>query len=61
MDIGLLPDGQAYKSQYYTYIMNGLLTQLVRIKPGHLIEEAHMRNRALPTGAMSRVGVSSDW
>ena len=47
VDVGLLPDGQAYKSQYYTYIMNGLLTQLVRIKPGHLIEEAHMRNRAL--------------
>lgn len=47
VELGLLPDGEAYKSQYYHYIMNGLLTQLVRIKPGHQIEEAHMRNRAL--------------
>ena len=45
--LGLVPDGDAYKSQYYTYMMNGLMTQLVRIKPGHQIEEAHMRNRAL--------------
>lgn len=45
--LGLVPDGNAYKSQYYTYMMNGLMTQLVRIKPGHQIEEAHMRNRAL--------------
>ena len=45
--MGLVPDGEAYKSQYYTYLMNGLLTQLVRIKPGHQIEEAHMRNRAI--------------
>ena len=44
---GLVPDAKAYESQYYTYMMNGLMTQLVRIKPGHQIEEAHMRNRAL--------------
>ena len=47
VELGLLPDAEAYKSQYYTYMMNGLLTQLVRIEPGHQIEEAHMRNRAL--------------
>lgn len=47
VELGLLPDGEAYKSHYYTYIMNGLMTQLIRIQPGHQIEEAHMRNRAL--------------
>ena len=47
VDLGLIPNPEAYKSQYYTYMMNGLMTQLVRIKPGHQIEEAHMRNRAL--------------
>lgn len=47
VELGLLPDGEAYKSQYYTYILNGLMTQLVRITPGNQIEEAHMRNRAL--------------
>ena len=47
VELGLLPDGEAYKSQYYTYIMNGLMTQLIRITPGQQIEEAHMRNRAL--------------
>ena len=47
IDLGLVPDGEAYKSQYYSYIMNGLLTQLIRIEPGRQIEEAHMRNRAL--------------
>ena len=46
-ELGLLPDAEAYKSQYYTYMMNGLMTQLIRIAPGHQIEEAHMRNRAL--------------
>lgn len=45
--LGLVPDAEAYKSQYYTYMMNGLLTQLTRIQPGNEIEEAHMRNRAL--------------
>ena len=47
IDLGLVPDKEAYKSQYYSYMMNGLLTQLTRIKPGHQVEEAHMRNRAL--------------
>lgn len=47
VDLGLTPNEEAYKSQYYTYMMNGLMTQLVRIKPGNNIEEAHMRNRAL--------------
>lgn len=47
VDLGLTPNLEAYKSQYYTYMMNGLMTQLVRIKPGNNIEEAHMRNRAL--------------
>ncbi len=47
VELGLLPDAEAYKSQYYTYLMNGLMTQLTRIKPGCQIEEAHMRNRAL--------------
>ena len=47
VELGLLPDGEAYKAHYYTYIMNGLMTQLIRIQPGHQIEEAHMRNRAL--------------
>jgi len=47
VELGLTPDMEAYKSQYYTYMMNGLLTQLTRIKPGRQIEEAHMRNRAL--------------
>ena len=45
--LGLTPDMEAYKAQYYTYMMNGLMTQLIRITPGHQIEEAHMRNRAL--------------
>ena len=47
IELGLVPDREAYKSQYYSYIMNGLMTQLIRIEPGHQIEEAHMRNRAL--------------
>lgn len=47
IELQLLPDAEAYKSQYYSYIMNGLLTQIVRIAPGNKIEEAHMRNRAL--------------
>ena len=47
VELGLVPDQTAYQSQYYTYIMNGLMTQLIRIQPGHQIEEAHMRNRAL--------------
>ena len=47
VELGLVPYAEAYKSQYYTYMMNGLLTQLTRIQPGNEIEEAHMRNRAL--------------
>lgn len=47
VELGLLPNSEAYKSEYYTYMMNGLLTQLVRINLGDNIEEAHMRNRAL--------------
>lgn len=46
-ELGLTPDGEAFKAQYYTYLMNGLMTQLVRINEGNQIEEAHMRNRAL--------------
>ena len=47
VELGLTPNMEAYKSQYYTYMMNGLMTQLVRINLGATIEEAHMRNRAL--------------
>lgn len=46
-ELGLTPHDDAYKAEYYTYLMNGLLTQLVRIEPGNDIEEAHMRNRQL--------------
>ncbi len=46
-ELGLTPTADAYQSQYYTYMMNGLLTQLVRIEQGASIEEAHMRNRAM--------------
>jgi Peptidase family M49. len=47
VELGLLPDNEAYKTQYYKYIMNGLMTQLIRIAPGNDIEQAHMRNRQL--------------
>ena len=47
VELGLVPDDGAYKAQYYSYLMNGLLTQAIRIKEGSQIEEAHMRNRAL--------------
>jgi dipeptidyl-peptidase-3 len=47
VELGLLPDNEAYKAEYYSYIMNGAMTQLTRIQPGKEIEEAHMRNRAL--------------
>ena len=47
VELGLLPNRRAYQSQYYTYMLNGLMTQLVRIEPGNQIEEAHMRNRSL--------------
>lgn len=47
VELGLTPDKEAYKAEYYAYMMNGLLTQLVRIEPGCDLEEAHMRNRQL--------------
>ena len=47
VELGLIPNDEAYKAQYYGYLMNGLLTQTIRIKEGDKIEEAHMRNRAL--------------
>lgn len=47
VELGLTPSADAYKAQYYTYLMNGLMTQLVRIEPGNNVEEAHMCNRQL--------------
>lgn len=47
VELGLTPDSEAYKAEYYSYLMNGLMTQLVRIELGNNIEEAHMRNRQL--------------
>ena len=47
VELGLLPDNEAYKAQYYSYLMNGAITQLTRIQPGKDIEQAHMRNRQL--------------
>jgi dipeptidyl-peptidase-3 len=47
VELGVMPDAEAYKAEYYSYMMNGLMTQLVRILPGDNIEEAHMRNRSL--------------
>ena len=47
VELGLTPNDEAYKAQYYSYLMNGLLTQTIRVKEGDKIEEAHMRNRAL--------------
>lgn len=49
VELGLTPDEEAYKAEYYAYMMNGLLTQMVRIEPGCDLEEAHMRNRQLIT------------
>ena len=46
-ELGLTPDADAYKAEYYSYMMNGLMTQLVRIELGNQVEEAHMRNRQL--------------
>ena len=62
VELGLTPSADAYKAQYYTYLMNGLMTQLVRIEPGNNVEEAHMRNRQLiarwvyEKGAAEKVG-----
>ena len=47
VELGLLPNNEAYKAEYYNFLMNGLMTQLVRIEPGNNIEESHMRNRQL--------------
>ncbi|MBP9508141.1 MAG: dihydrofolate reductase, partial [Bacteroides sp.] len=47
VELGLTPDKEAYKAEYYTFLMNGLMTQLVRVEPGNNVEEAHMRNRQL--------------
>ncbi len=47
MELGLTPNEEAYKAEYYAFLMNGLMTQLVRIEPGNNVEEAHMRNRQL--------------
>lgn len=47
LELGLLPHPDAYKAEYYKYMMNGLMTQLTRIEPGKNIEESHMRNRQL--------------
>ena len=47
VELGLTPDADAYKAEYYAFLMNGLMTQLVRIEPGNNVEEAHMRNRQL--------------
>lgn len=47
LELGLLPDAEAYKAEYYQFMMNGLMTQLTRIEPGKNIEESHMRNRQL--------------
>ena len=47
VELGLVPDAEAYKAEYYKYIMNGLMSQLVRIELGKNVEEAHMRNRQL--------------
>ena len=47
VELGLLPNAEAYKAEYYGQMMHGLMTQLVRIEPGATVEEAHMRNRQL--------------
>lgn len=61
LELGLIDSPEAYKAQYYKYILNGLMTQLMRIEPGKDVEEAHMRNRkfisewALEKGAADKV------
>lgn len=59
IELGLLPDDQAFKAQYYSYMLNGLMTQLVRIDLGNCIEESHMRNRALIAGWVYEKGHAS--
>lgn len=60
VELGLLPDSEAYKAQYYSYMLNGMMTQLVRIELGNVIEEAHMRNRALIARWVYEKGKSAD-
>ena len=59
VELGLVPDADAYKAEYYQYMMNGLITQLVRIQPGKNIEEAHMRNRSLIAQTMVMVNIDN--
>lgn len=64
IELGLLPDSNAYQAAYYNYLLNGLMTQLVRIPMGEQIEEAHMRNRHLIAAWVFERGVSEgvcDW
>ena len=56
VELGLTPNADAYKAEYYTYLMNGLMTQLVRIEPGNNVEEAHMRNRQLIARLLMKKG-----
>jgi dipeptidyl-peptidase-3 len=58
VELGLLPDGEAYKAEYYKYVTNGLMTQLTRIEPGNSIQEAHMRNRALISHRVLELGAA---
>ena len=60
LELGLLESNEAYKAQYYTYMMNGLMTQLVRINPGKQIEESHMQNRALIARWAVELGTESN-
>ena len=60
IELGLLPDTEAYKSEYYRYIMNGLMTQLVRIELGKNVEQAHMRNRQMIAGWIYEQGKASN-
>ena len=60
VELGLLPDKEAFKAEYYGFIMNGLLTQLTRIQPGKNIEEAHMRNRQLIASWVYEKGMSEN-
>ena len=61
IELGLVPDAEAYKAEYYSYMMNGLMTQLVRIEPGCTVEEAHMRNRQLIARWALEHGRQSMW
>jgi len=60
VELGLLPDEEAYKTEYYSYVMNGAITQLTRIQPGKDIEQAHMRNRALISNWVIEKGAANN-